>query len=358
MGLEEWGWDADWENVLTSVAREGFIPGRVTAQHRGRYDVQTQSGVLTVAARLGARDDATALAGPPAVGDWVALTSAGESEHAKIIVAVLPRRSKFSRQAAGTRTEEQVLAANVDVVWIVHGLDLEVRATRIERYLTVAWESGASPVIVLTKSDLDADVTAVVETVERIAWGVPVHTVSVVTGAGVVELQQDLRQGQTVALLGPSGAGKSTLVNYLAGEERQRTGEVRGKDKKGRHTTTHRELIRLASGPLLLDTPGMRELQIWEADEGLALAFPEIDDLAEQCRYRDCSHTSEPGCAVVEAVREGAIPEARLDSYLKLRREAAYQARKRDVHAQLEAKREIKSIMKSLKYHPKFRDRR
>ena len=256
------------------------------------------------------------------------------------------------------------MAANVDTVWIVHGLDMLPNPRRIERYLALAWESGAQPEIVLTKADVAIDIDESRRIVEGLAFGVPVHVVSVAGASridgskGITQLADRMASGKTVALLGPSGVGKSSLINHLAGEELLETGDVRAGDKKGRHITTRRQLVRIESGALLLDTPGMRELQVWDLDEGLDQAFPEIDELTAQCRFRDCAHESEPGCAVLAAAETGSLPRERLDSYKKLQAEAAYQRRKVDPRAKAEQLAEWKAVFKSLKHHPKYQERK
>ena len=258
---------------------------------------------------------------------------------------------------SGSRSE-QIVAANVDRVWIVHGLDLELNPRRLERYLAVAWESGAQPEIVLTKFDVAVDLENASRVAAELGLGVPVWIVSTVDPAGCHELASSLVPAATVALLGPSGVGKSSLVNRLAGDQLLDVGAVREGDRKGRHTTTRRELVLLEGGALLLDTPGMRELQVWDLDSGLAAAFPEIDDLAARCRFRDCQHESEPGCAVLTAVDAGSLSPERLASYRKLEAEAEYQRRKSDPRAMSETVAEWKSAMKSMRHHPKYQKRR
>ncbi len=335
------------------VKGNDFVPARVVAEHRSGYRVQTDTAEYPARTSGRLRHQAASSADLPAVGDWVVAQEAmGTGE--VIIHEVLPRKSKFSRKVAGDRTEEQVVAANVDIVWIVSSLDQDFSLRRIERYLTLAWESGASPVVVLTKADLSNDVDRCTREVESLSMGTPVHATSSLTRDGLRELSIYFSDHATVALLGSSGVGKSTLINALAGTALQETAEVRG-DGRGRHTTTHRQLLRLPDGGLIIDTPGMRELQLWDSQSGLADAFGDVDELARDCRFSDCRHAGEPGCAVVEAVGRGQLAEDRLHSYQKLQRELAHLQRKQDARAQLLETKRIKSIMKSLRHHPKYK---
>lgn len=274
----------------------------------------------------------------PAVGDWVILRVQAEGDLA-LIDRVLSRRSVFSRKVAGDRTDEQVIAANVDVLFIVMALNEDLNERRAERYLTMAWESGALPVLVLTKPDLSADPAGQMARVAEVAPGVDVLTVCPPTGEGLDHLKALLLPNRTGAVVGSSGVGKSTLLNALAGRELLRTQDIRG-DGKGRHTTTHRELVTLPGGGVLIDTPGMRELQLWSNEEGLDAAFQDISELAAGCRFSDCAHEREPGCAVKDAVARGALEESRLASFRKLQAELAWLERKQDKRLQnLEAKR-------------------
>ncbi len=329
--LTSLGWDDPRAEEFRSHARVGLTPGRVSVQHRGVWDVLTAGGALRcdLAGRL---YDTHRPEDHPAVGDWVAV-AARPDERAGTIQAVLPRRTEFSRKAAGRVTEAQVVAANVDVVFIVSSLNEDLNLRRLERYLTLAWESAAQPVLVLTKSDLCHDIPSAVAEVESIAFGVPVHTVSTVTGDGIDELRRHLAPGVTGALLGSSGVGKSTLVNALVGREILATGDIREDDGRGRHTTTRRQLVPLPGGGLVIDTPGMRELQLWGVDQGLDDAFADVTDLFGRCRFSDCAHRTEPDCAVRLALDAGELSSDRWEAYLKLQRELGHLERRVDKRA-------------------------
>jgi ribosome biogenesis GTPase / thiamine phosphate phosphatase len=347
--LAAWGWDERWATAL-GVHHLGVhsTPARVTGQERDRWSVETVTGPTH------ARIVRSTFQGPyPVTGDWVLVEPGTSHSDPPSITGVLPRRSAMSRGAAGTGSAEQVLAANIDVVWIVHGLDLPPNPRRLERYLIAAWESGASPEVVLTKADLAQSLAVDVAAVEAVSIGVPVRVASHDDPIRLAALRECLRPGRTYALLGPSGAGKSTLINVLAHRSMAATSEVRESDRKGRHTTTRRELFRIDGGALLMDTPGLREFRVWFAEEGLAQTFPEIDGLAVSCRFRDCRHEAEPGCAVLAAVASGTLSPERLDSYRKLRAEAAYLERRDNPAAQAAAVAKHKTALKTLKYHHK-----
>jgi ribosome biogenesis GTPase len=295
------------------------------------------------------------------VGDWVALARP-EGHDLPIVEAILPRHGAFSRKYPGEETGEQVLIANVDVVFVVQSLSgTGVNLARLERELVLAWESGAKPVVVLTKNDLVDDTGAQQAAAEEVAFGVDVVVESAVTGIGVDEVRARVPAGVTAAFLGGSGVGKSTLVNRLVGEELFETAEVRAGDDKGRHTTVARELVLLPGGGVLIDTPGMRAIALWDAGEGIAAAFPDIEALAEHCRFRDCVHEAEPGCAVVAAANAGTLPQRRLDSYRKLTAEIAVLVQRQDERAWRERDQAGKTIAKAVKryYHsePKYRGR-
>jgi ribosome biogenesis GTPase / thiamine phosphate phosphatase len=309
--LDGLGWDDGWSSALEHLQEDNLVPARVAAHHRGAYVVWTADGDVRARAAGRLFYEHEVGAPIPAVGDWVGLRDT-------TITAILPRRSAFIRKRAGNSSDEQVLAANVDTAFLLAGLDDDFSLRRLERYITTAWDSGAEPVVVLTKSDLCHDVGEALLQVESVAIGVPVYPISNLTGIGVEELEGMVRPGRTIVLLGSSGVGKSTLLNRLAGTELMRTGAI-ATDGTGRHTTTHRELVQLPGGALVIDTPGLRELQFWEGDVGAA--FEDIEALALECRFRDCAHAREPGCAVQAAVDDGTLALDRLRSWRKVQRE-------------------------------------
>jgi ribosome biogenesis GTPase len=326
------GWTDELEAAFTTYAERGFEPARVVAEHRGGYYVRSQRGDRLAQARGRLREEEL-FGGMPAVGDWVAVCDATGERFA--IEAVLPRRTKVSRKTPWLRAEEHILVANVDTVLLVTGLDSDFNPRRLERYLIAAWDSGGDPVVVLTKLDVCDDFGKIVEA-ENIAAGAPVLAMSNVTGEGVEQVRALLRPARTFVLLGSSGTGKSTLVNRLAGRTLMETGGLRN-DGKGRHTTRHRQLLVLRSGAILIDTPGLRELQVWEGD--VDSAFSDIAELAEECRFTDCGHATEPGCAVREALESGALDGGRWDNYLKLQRELRHVSMRRGSREHRELKR-------------------
>ena len=320
MDLPSLGWNDEFDTAFDRHRKEGLLPGRVALEHKHAYMLFCEEGEVIgeVTGRLLRNARRAEL---PAVGDWVAFEKDKHRTRCSIH-EVLKRRTQFSRRAAGGREEEQVVAANVDTVFLVSGLDVDFNLRRIERYLALARGSGASPVVVLNKSDACPDLPESLAAARSVAGDVPVHAISAERGDGVEQLRAYLGRGRTVALLGSSGVGKSTLANFLLGEERLTVGDVKADDGRGRHTTTRRELMRLPGGALLIDTPGMRELQLWaNAREGLRAVFPEIMGLSAGCRFRDCRHETEPGCAVLAAVAGESLPLERLSSFLKLRAE-------------------------------------
>lgn len=350
MTLNAWGWDEGWAERAAREGVDSSSVARIVGQHRASWSVQTDSGPGK--ARIPTKRGINL---SPVVGDWVVVEPGPMPGDPLSILAVFPRRTSISRGAAGTGGGEQVLATNVDKVWIVHGLDMPINPRRLERYLAVVWDSGATPEIILSKGDLAEAMEATLDEVRVTAIGATVRCASSEDPVSVRDLRDSLAPGCTVTLLGPSGVGKSTLVNLLAGETVAETGEVRAGDRKGRHTTVRRELFRIPGGALLLDTPGMRELRVLDLQEGLGHAFPEIVELAGDCRFRDCTHSSEPGCAVLLAANEGRLAADRLASYRKLEAEAAYERRKADPQARAEHVAEYKTAMRTLKHHHKYR---
>jgi ribosome biogenesis GTPase len=356
VSLDALGWSPRLEEAFAPLRAAGHEPARVALEHTHIYRVMTSRGeaLARVSGRL--RHSALSRADYPAVGDWVAMKETAHPGRWSIH-AVLPRSSQFTRKVAGSRAVEQVLAANVDIVFLVAGLDGDFSPRRLERYLILSWESGAQPVVLLNKADVIEDAGPFVNEAARVASGVPVHTLSSKTGVGLAELSQYLTAGRTLAFLGSSGVGKSSIINRLAGQELLKTRDVRASDSRGRHTTTHRELVVLPGGALVIDTPGMRELQLWEAREGLGEVFDDIQSLAAGCRFRDCGHRAEPGCAVRGAVEEGALDAGRLESFLKLQDEIRATEARTDERAQQEAKRQARLGSKAAKKLYKERGR-
>lgn len=347
--LPDLGWDSGRDSEFAPFSGS-CVPGRVARPDKGSYLVLTAAGPLRAepsGALRHAAMDTTAL---PTVGDWVAVREGGTN----LVEAVLPRRTAFVRHGSANAAVGQVLAANVDVVFVVVALSAAPNLRRLERFLALAWESGAQPVVLLTKADLWDDIPAVVASVTSAAPGAPVHAVSSVTGEGVDDVRVYLSPGRTVVLLGASGVGKSTLANRLLGVTYLATTEIRD-DGKGRHTTTHRELVPLPGGAVLIDTPGLRGLQIWDAEEGLERAFPEVDALLDQCRFTDCAHDTEPGCAVQAALADGTLEPRRWESHQKLQRELRHIAAKTDVRLRQADRDKWKAIHKQMRAKGAFR---
>ncbi len=346
MSLTHYGWSAAWADAFAAYGQEGYSAGRIIEAQKTQYRVGTEAGELSAVLTgkyLYEADSGEAL---PAVGDWAVIRLHDAQEQWATVHALLPRHSAFIRKEAGARLAGQVVAANVDTALIVVGLDRDYNPRRIERYLALAWESGADPAVLLTKDDLCADVAGRLASVAEIAPGVPVHAVSVPHGLGLEILPPYLQAGRTLVLLGSSGAGKSTLVNHLLGGAVQRVRDVRDDDSRGRHTTTHRQLFCLPGGASIIDTPGMRELQLWNVDEGLDAAFADIARLAARCQYADCRHEQEPGCAVQQALDDGELDAEHFENYLKMRRELDYLASREDEGLERERKRRAKQLGK------------
>ena len=346
--LEYYGWSDFFAAAFAPYAGEGYEAGRVFLQHNRALMLYTAAGETPAETTGRLRFHARGAEDLPAVGDWVVISRAEGEEKAKVH-EILPRRSKFSRRAAGSETAEQIVAANVDTVFLVTGLDNDYNPRRVERYLIMAWESGAEPVVVLNKADLVEEAEERRREIGRVAPGVPVLLLSAKRGVGVEQLTPYLGRGRTVALMGSSGVGKSTITNRLLGSEVQRTAEVRIHDARGRHTTTHRELFVLPGGGLVLDTPGMRELQLLVSERGLRETFEEIEEAAAGCRFTDCRHEGEPGCAVREALAGGQIDPERFASYRKMQAEMRHAATLLDQRKAQEDKSRVKRIHRDLK---------
>jgi ribosome biogenesis GTPase len=357
LDLHDLGWDAHFQQQLEQLNTPGAVPVRVAEELKGAYRLYTTRGVVPAVVpgrllhRASARDDL------PAVGDWV-LASPLPGEGRMLVTDLLDRRTKLSRQQAGEKLGEQILAANVDVVILVASLNSELNLRRIERYLTAIWESGARPAIALNKADLADNTAALSRDVERIAPAVPVIACSAVTGGGVEDVAAQMRPGQTAVFVGSSGVGKSSLINRITGSDSQAVNEIRAADGRGRHTTTSRQMLVVPGHGVVIDTPGLRELQLWDnggsASSGV---FAEIEELALQCAFSDCRHEAEPGCAVLAALDDDRLDEGRFSSYRKLERERNYIARKHDRSLQMEETRRWKVIHKENRRRMKARGR-
>ncbi|KAA3606904.1 MAG: ribosome small subunit-dependent GTPase A [Calditrichaeota bacterium] len=338
MDLIRLGWNEFFKKESTG---SNTFYGRISVEHKSLYKIFTEFGEMKAVVTGKMKFNSQSSVDLPVVGDWVVFTK--ENDLA-VIQEVLPRKSKFSRKVAGIETSEQIVASNIDHLFIVTSLNQDLNLRRLERYLTLAWDGGANPVIILSKADLADDLDEIITQVETVAWGVPIHVTSSLDDIGFDELGEYFEGNKTIAVLGSSGVGKSTLINKLLGNEVLKVSEIGEYKDKGKHTTTHRELLLLPKGGIIIDTPGMREIQIWEGSEGLEKTFADVEEFAMNCKFSDCKHESEPNCGINEALRNGNLDEARLKSYKKLQREIAYQERKQNEGLHKNSKNRWKGI--------------
>lgn len=346
--LDDLGWDSFFASQLGPQDCEPFAPARVAEEQKNSFRLWSANGEWLGELSGKMLHAAVEREDLPVVGDWVVARPRPGGGRATIH-RVLARRSKFSRKVAGKRTTEQILAANIDIAFIVTSLNRDLNPRRIERYLTLAWESGARPVVLLSKADLCPEPDRGVAEVGAVAAGVPVHALSALSGEGLDKIHLFLGRGQTGVLLGSSGVGKSTLINRLMGRNVLPARPIRESDDRGRHTTTSRQLLLLPHSGMIIDTPGLREIQLWQADTGLDHSFGDIRALAERCRFTDCRHQTEPECAVLEALNEGSLDPQRLESYRKLQKELAHLSVRQDVWLQQEQKKKWKQIHKAFR---------
>ncbi|MGB9466288.1 MAG: ribosome small subunit-dependent GTPase A [Candidatus Acidiferrum sp.] len=356
MLIQDLGWDTYFEAQWGECTTDGFVPARVVSQQRGMWRVAGDFEECWAEASGKLRKESEDGGDWPAVGDWIAAEIRAGRTNA-LIQSVLPRRSRFVRKIAGKQIAEQVIVANIDVALIVAALDGDFNVRRIERYMTQCWESGARPAIVLNKADACAEARELASELEGITSNTPIFLVSARTGEGLEALEAYFGKGQTIVLLGSSGVGKSTLVNRLLQEERQTTQAERESDSRGRHTTTSRELFLLPCGAMIIDTPGLRELQLWNAADGLSQTFANVDTLASRCRFTDCRHQSEPGCAVQAALASGDLDVERLESWRKLGREQQFLLGKMDPEIRQYEKKRIKVLMRQIRNRYRHRDK-
>lgn len=357
MELESLGWDPTWEEHLSGMAIEGAFPGRVSSLSGRRYALAGRDGEIDAILSGSFRYASEAAGDLPCVGDWVVVQKRSDV-HPYEIVSILPRRNKLSRKVSGKTSVEQLIAANIDTVFIVTSADEDFNVKRLERYLALAYEIDALPVIILNKIDTCDDPDAYLSHDRLASLDVPILGISARDGHNIDALDTYLGIGRTIVLLGSSGVGKSTIINRLLGSERQAVGEIRSSDGKGRHITTSRELIVLPGGGIMIDNPGIREIQLWSSDHGLSRTFQDITDLSYDCRFRDCRHDVEPGCAVMFAVDSGALPRERLENYRKLMREQEYLELRRNTHERRKQDRKFGKLVRTADDIRRYKERR
>jgi len=354
MNLKQYGWNDFFQENFSKFSTEGFSAGRVAIEHKSQYILYTEFGELTAELSGKMHFNSSEKDDYPAVGDWVIIKPIIE-ENKAIIEHVLPRQSKFSRKAAGAKTDEQIVASNIDTVFIMSSLNQDINLRRIERYLTLAWDNEVIPVIILSKADLCDDIDEKLSLVEGISFNTKINVISAAENTGIEELSQYFEGNKTVAVIGSSGVGKSTLINRLSDWTKMKVSDISLYKDKGRHTTSHRELIVLPTGGLIIDTPGMRELQMWEGSEGVTETFQDIEKFMGKCKFSDCKHATEPGCAIKTAIKSGEINEDRYNSYLKLQREVSYFERRQNKKTALEEKKKWKKLSNDAKKHGKVK---
>lgn len=357
MTLENYGWNSTFQEEFDKLNAGDLIPARIAIHNKNNYLIYAESGEIT--SELSGKmlyeiEDGISDEGFPVVGDWVAVR-AFPDENKAIIQKMLPRKSKFSRKEAGEKTKEQIVAANVDTVFLMTSLNQDFNLRRLERYIVLANQSNAHAVIILSKADLCDNYEEIIEEVKTVSKDIPIHIVSSLKAEGLEELQQYFEGNKTITVMGSSGVGKSTFINALLGYDRMKVNETTEYKDKGSHTTTHRELVLLPGGGLIIDTPGMREIQLWESQQGIESAFDEIEALMENCKFSDCSHTNEPGCAILEALKSGELDSDRYNSYLKLKRESQYFERRHNKKLQIDERKKWKAITKSMRKHNKYK---
>ncbi|MFQ5651640.1 MAG: ribosome small subunit-dependent GTPase A [bacterium] len=348
LDLKQLGWCPYFEQAFQPFSQDGFDVARVAVEHRDCYSLWTRHGEVTAEVAGKMLHAMESNADLPKVGDWVVVEFFEDNRKA-VIHDFLPRKTKFSRKVAGKQFNEQVLATNIDVIFIVQSLDGNFSVRRLERTLVLVFESGARPVILLNKTDLCSQVRRQVKQAAEVADGVEILAVSARKGSGLRKLRKLIKAGETYAFIGSSGVGKSTLINKIIGQEIQKTQEVRAFDAKGRHTTSRRELILVPGGGCVIDTPGMRELQLWHADEGLTGTFADIEELVAQCYFSDCSHTKEIRCAVLAAVEQGTLERQRYESYMKMQKELSFLESKKSQSGYAEQRRKQRAQGKMYK---------